>query len=512
MAIRSEEIPSLRRQAARQNKVIDCAARNNNGGIMRQSAVQRSKRLTSLSASEMAAAIHSREIKPTTLVETHLERITQLNPQLNAFVHVDFDAARRQAKSAEAALESGEKLGPLHGVPLTIKSSIDVTGWPCTCGSRLRANYAAQNDAPLVSRLRRAGAILLGNTNTPEFLMAYETDNRLAGRTNNPWDLHRTPGGSSGGEAAAIAARCSAGGVGSDGGGSVRIPAHYSGICGLKPTPGRIPATGHFPESAGPFASLGVVGPMARTVGDVKLLFEIMAGPDDGDAMSAPVPLRIPLENEIRQLRVGFFEDDGRVPVTKETRAAVQAAAAALRASGHVVEQFLPGELESVRQIWWNLFARAGQLAFRPLYEGRETELSPILREFIAIVDAEPRFTIDEFLKTLLDRDAIRARFLRQMERYPILLCPVCAVPAFFHGERKWQIEGRTVEYLDAMSYSQWFNALGNPAVVVPVGRSPEGLPIGVQIVGRPFEEETVLAIAQEIESRCADLCDPPLE
>ncbi|HKF53448.1 MAG TPA: amidase [Candidatus Acidoferrales bacterium] len=476
-----------------------------------QEGAQTSKRkLTSLSATEMASAVRTREISPVSLVDAHLERISKLNPQLNAFVHVDFDGARQQAKTAEAALDSSAPLGPLHGVPISIKSSIDVAGWPCACGSRLRVNYVPENDAPLVSRLRSAGAILLGNTNAPEFLMAYETDNRLKGRSNNPWDLRRTPGGSSGGEAAAIAARCSAGGVGSDGGGSIRVPAHYSGICGLKPTPGRIPATGHFPESAGPFASMGVVGPMARTINDVKMLFEVMAGPDDGDPMSAPVPLHPPSEKSLQQLHIGFFEDDGRIPVTRETRAAVQCAAGCLQAKGYFVEEFVPDELELVRRIWWNLFGRAGQVALGSLYEGKEGELSPILKEFIGIVRAEPLLTLEEFMNTLIERDAVRTRFLRQMEKYPILICPVCAVPAFTHGERKWEIGGRTVEYLEAMSYCQWFNALGNPAAVVPVGRSPEGLPIGVQVIGRPYEDEAVLAIAQEIESSCGDLEEPP--
>ena len=234
----------------------------------------------------MAESIRAKKISPVQLVDAHLSRIGELNPKLNAFVTVDVERARAQARSAEASLGSAIKsnsIGPLYGVPISIKSSIDVAGLPCECGSVLRKGYIPSEDAPLVARLRAAGAVILGNTNVPEFLMAYETDNLLYGRTNNPWNLSCTPGGSSGGEAAAIATGCSAGGVGSDGGGSIRIPAHYSGICGLKPTPGRIPSRAHYPASAGPFAQLGVVGPMARRISDVQKLFEAMAGPDPGD-------------------------------------------------------------------------------------------------------------------------------------------------------------------------------------------------------------------------------------
>ena len=267
----------------------------------------------------MAERVRAGEISPVELVEAHLARIERLNPKLNAFANVDAERARARAKAAEsAAAAPGGKnaLGSLHGVPVTVKSSIDVAGLPCECGSVLRKGNTPETDAPLVARLRGAGAIILGNTNVPEFLMAYESDNSMYGRVNNPWDLARTAGGSSGGESAAIAAGCSAGGVGSDGGGSIRIPAHFTGICGLKPTPGRIPSTGHFPGSAGPFAYLGVVGPMARTVRDVERLFEVMAGPDPGDPSSAPVGIRRWKDDEIRRLRVGYFEDDGPSPVT----------------------------------------------------------------------------------------------------------------------------------------------------------------------------------------------------
>jgi len=209
---------------------------------------------------EITVSIHSKRISPVEIVDAHLRRIESLQPKLNAFVHLDAGAARAQARAAEAAVTQNQLLGPLHGVPLTVKCCIDVAGWPCPAGSLLRKDYIPRADAPLVSRLKAAGAIFLGNTNTPEFLMAYETNNLLNGKTSNPWNLAYSSGGSSGGEAAAIAAGCSMGGVGSDGGGSIRVPAHFCGICGLKPTPGRISSTGHFPSGAGAFGWIGVVG------------------------------------------------------------------------------------------------------------------------------------------------------------------------------------------------------------------------------------------------------------
>src|SRR5438034_1327557 len=268
--------------------------------------------ITRLPAWQMAARIRDRQFTVAELIDAHFQQIHRLNPKLNAFVSIDEENARRQARLADEAVASNASLGPLHGVPVTIKSSIDVAGLLCEAGTRLRAGHIAESDAPLVSRLKAAGAVILGNTTVPEFLMAWETRSALYGTTNNPWNLDRTPGGSSGGEAAAIAACCSAAGIGSDGGGSIRLPAHFSGICGLKPTPGRIPATGHFPPSVGPFALLGVVGPMARTVRDLQLVFNAIAGPDNGDPNAAPVPLGAFDETLPRQTRIGYFEDDGR--------------------------------------------------------------------------------------------------------------------------------------------------------------------------------------------------------
>jgi Asp-tRNA(Asn)/Glu-tRNA(Gln) amidotransferase A subunit family amidase len=467
-----------------------------------------------LSLCEMAGALRSKRLSSRQLVDAHIARIEQVNPKLNAFIHTDFEFARKQAASADEILRSSTEtrhIGPLHGVPISIKSSIDVAGFPCECGSTLRRGYVAPSDAPLVARLRAAGAIILGNTNAPECLMAWETDNLLYGRTNNPWDLERTPGGSSGGEAAAIAAGCSAGGVGSDGGGSIRVPAHFSGICGLKPTPGRIPSTGHYPGSAGPFAQLGVVGPIARTIADVTKLLEVMAGPDPGDPCAAPVPLRTWSANKIRSLRIGYFAEHDFAAVTPETASAVRNAADALRQQGFEVFEWRPENFDRAWRLWWNLFGRAGQMAFSPMLDGREAELSPILRDFRARVAAEPDLTATELLNTTLERDVLRGRFLAKMEELPILICPVCSIPAFRHGEREWTVQGKRLEYLEAMAYSQWFNVLGCPGAVVPVSQSAEGLPIGVQIVGRPWEEEAVLAVAARIEKASGGFRCPPI-
>src|SRR5215472_8645528 len=396
--------------------------------------------LTLAPALDIARHIREKTISPLELAELHLAKIERLNPKLNAFVQVDPDGVRRRARAAEAAVMNGQTLGPLHGIPISIKSSIDVAGLRCEAGTRLRAAYMATHDAPSVARLRAAGAIVFGVTNTPELLMAWETDNLLYHRTNSPWDLDRTPGGSSGGEAAAIASGMSAAGVGSDGGGSIRVPAHFSGICGLKPTPGRIPATGHFPESGGPFALVGVVGPMGRTARDLKTLFEVMQGPDDGDTCAAPVPLRWPTLDEIKRLRIGYFEDDGRTPVTPEIRAALRSAGDALSRAGFQVEPFRPQGLEEARVVWKKFFVKMGGMLLNPMFEGEEQKQSPILKQFLGWSDAEPSLSGPAVLDAWIARDVLRAKFRAQMQQYPILLCPPAAIPAFHHGERTWSI------------------------------------------------------------------------
>jgi Asp-tRNA(Asn)/Glu-tRNA(Gln) amidotransferase A subunit family amidase len=460
--------------------------------------------VTTLPAHEIARLVARREVSPVEVVDAHLERIEALNPALNAFVFVDADGARAAARAAERAVARGEPLGPLHGVPLSIKSSISVAGMPWETGSPLRRGVRGQRDATLVRRAREAGAIVLGVTNVAESLMAWETDNAVYGRSSNPWDPGRTPGGSSGGESAAIAAGLSAGGVGSDGGGSIRVPAHFTGIVGLKPTPGRVPATGHFPPCGGPFALTGVVGPMARTVDDVALLLSVMAGPDIGDPNAHPVPLERPDQaggwGLAAGVRVGWFEDDGRTPVEPAIRHAVRRAADVLSRAGYDVVPFRPEGLEEARELWWEIFGRALRLLLEPMIAGHEHEVHPNLPQFLEWTRQIPKLTAERLLEVEIARDALRARVLEQMAETPVLLCPVSAVCAFRHGERAWTIGGREVQYLDAWSYCAWFNLLQNPAVSVPAGFTPEGLPVGVQVVARHWDEMTALAVARAIE------------
>jgi len=461
--------------------------------------------------SGIAKKIRSKKISPCEVVDAHLRRAAELHPRLNAFVHIDEAGARKQAQASQRSVLDGDLLGPLHGVPLTIKSCIDVTDWPCAAGSLLRKENQPNSDAVLVRRLRKAGAILLGNTNTPEFLMAYETDNRISGKTSNPWNTEYSSGGSSGGEAAAIASGCSAGGVGSDGGGSIRVPAHFCGICGLKPTPGRIPPTGHYPSGNSAFGWLGVVGPMARTVRDLKILFEVLHGPDAGDALSSPVQVFETAASAPGKLRIGILEGDGLGSVTPETQLAVRHAAQLLAYQGFIVEPLRLNNLERVLELWWFFFGSVISELFAEEVRCREGLLSPIFCDYLEAARASsptPSITMERFVAMCIVRDRQRASILEAMRDVPILLSPVCAAPAFRHGKGNWKTgEG----YRDTMRHSQWLNLAGFPGVSVPMGISPEGLPIGVQLIGRGYEDELVLSVAERLESARGAWQPPPL-
>ena len=456
----------------------------------------------------MASLVRDREVSPVELVDLHLRQIEKVNPQINALVAVFAYQARRHAQLAELQVRRGEPLGLLHGVPLTIKDSFDMAGEPTLCGSRFRLGHRAAEDAAAVARLRAAGAVLLAKTNCPEMLFNYETDNHLTGRTNNPWDVERTAGGSSGGEGAAIATFCSAGGIGSDGGGSIRVPAHCCGIAGLKPTPGRISAAGHYPVCGHPSGLLGVAGPLARSAQDLRLLFAALAGYDSQDPFSAPVPLRTP---ELSGLRCGLLEQFYDVPVQPAVRAAVRRAATMLEHIGIPVEPLRPAGLERAPNLWWFFFGRLPAPGLHAMIAGREPDAHWTLTEFLTKALSEAPPTPDKLLANLAARDRMRASLLRQMEQFQVLLLPVCGVPAWRHRERRWPTPEKTIGQFEAMMPVTLFNLLGLPALAIPFGQSEEGLPIAVQLAGRPYEEELLLEVAVRLELARGPFPAPPL-
>ena len=459
-------------------------------------------------ARQLVAAVAGGDISAVEVVHAHLDRIAALDPQLHAFVDVDAERALAAARSQDDAAASGQGRGPLGGVPVTVKSAIEVAGLRCETGSPSRRGVLAASDAVVVARLRAAGAIVLGTTNVAEMLMGYETVNPLHGRTANPWDLARTPGGSSGGESAAIAAGCSAAGIGSDGGGSIRVPAHFTGICGLKPTPGRIPSTGHQPACLGPFSLIGVVGPMARTVGDLDLLYRVTAGWDPVDPLATPLAADVGI-GDGDDWCVGWFDSHPAVPVSRETAATVQAAVAGLAAQGVAVEPWSPAVLDPATGLWYVFFCEVGGQLLASVLGASARDL-PILAAYANEAPERPALSAARLTDAWIERDLARAAVLEAMTRHRVLVCPVTSTPAFGHDERRWDVDGRSVGYLEAMRFTQWFNVLGLPAVVVPAGRSAEGLPIGVQVVGRPFEETRVLAVAARIEAACGGYRPPP--
>jgi Asp-tRNA(Asn)/Glu-tRNA(Gln) amidotransferase A subunit family amidase len=448
--------------------------------------------LTAESLTRLVELIRTRRASPVEIAAAYLEQIDKLNPSLNAVVTIAPDVMD-QARVAEAAVMRGDNLGALHGVPITIKDTIETAGLRTTSGSALRTTFIPEHDAPAVARLKAAGAIILGKTNAAEMAMDYTAENPVFGRTNNPYDLSRTPGGSSGGEAAAIASCMSAGGLGSDLAGSIRIPSHFCGIAGLKPTTGRVPGGGQFPPSIGPYSLGAVIGPMARRVEDLQTLYDVLA---DEHTSSSLVAAR----DHLKGSRVAWYTDDGVAPVTDETHRAVEAAARALAEAGLLIEECRPPHVERGLDLWLNLFSRASVVQLREVYKGHEQEAGSFVSWRLATADKSPAPTLDEYITNWMQRDRLRAELLDWMETTPFIVAPVGATNALKHDSQKVTVEGRTMSSFRAFSYAQTFNVFDLPALTVVAGRSSDCLPIGVQIVGRPHAEEDILAAASIVE------------
>ena len=450
--------------------------------------------LAFMPASELSAAIRAKRVSPVEVVKAVLDRIERLNPRLNAYCTVTAESARREAAAAEAAVMRGDALGPLHGVPVSVKDLVITRGVRTTFGSRIYENNVPQEDAPLVERLKAAGAILVGKTTTPEFGWKGVTDSPLLGITRNPWNPERTPGGSSGGAGAAVAAGLAPLAVGTDGGGSIRIPGSFCGVFGLKPTYGVIPV---YPASA--TGTLSHAGPMTRTVRDAALMLQVMAGPDDRDPLSFPLEgmdFVAGLEGEIHGLRVAWSPTLGYAVVDPEVRSVTEAAAKRFSGLGCQVEE-VNRVFDDPDRIWAPLF-----------YAGIAARLDDFLAEWrertdpglVQIVEEGRRISAVQFAKASFARATFTEAVRKFFSQYDLLLTPTLAVPPFAVGLE--QPPNRPAgSRLAWVAFTYPFNLTGQPAATLPCGFTRDGLPIGLQIVGRRLADATVLRAAAAYEA-----------
>lgn len=445
---------------------------------------------------ELATAVKNREVTVKALVRQYLDRIEMVNPALNAVISLNAETAMKQAERTDLALAGGETPGPLFGVPMTIKDSLDTYDMITTWGTEGRHAVRPGADATCVARLRDAGAILLGKTNTPEFTLSFKTDNLLFGRTNNPYNLSRTPGGSSGGAAAIIAAGASPFDVGTDTGGSIRLPAHFCGIAGIKPTTGRVPCTGNALPSTGLLAPLSQPGPMANSVDDLAILLGIMHGPDNIDPHGIDAPLLDYQAVDINRLKIGYHADNGIKTPDEAIVNAIHEVTGLLRGTAITVSEARPTGIEMAGFVYARLFvADQGDLVDTLVDDCRTSTPSPVIAEMLN--GRAPGLSASEFAQTITLWHNYQSSMLSYFNDFDLLICPVNAHTAIPH---------ETPEDFAAYSYTTAFNLTGWPSVVIRAGTDGDGMPVGIQIVGRPFREDQCLAAAAWIESKLAEI------
>lgn len=450
-------------------------------------------------ATSLAACIAGGYVSSRDVVQAHLDRIAEVNPQINAIVTLRAEAALREADLADEKVGGGAEVGLLHGVPFTVKDALDTADIPTQRGTKLFAGFIPDSDATAVARFKSAGAILVAKTNLPEFSAWTETDNLVTGRTNNPWNLDRTPGGSSGGEAAALAAGMSPIGIGSDVAISLRGPAALTGVVALKATHGRIPYTGHFPTAT---SAWWHVGPMARTVRDVALGYDILSGPDGVDGYAVHAPHTGPATSRVagQTIRVGWVSDEAFAPVDPEVTAAVVRAAGQLAELGCHVEQVRVPFVEEARPLETLMTLVNGELTpyVKRLAAGREDQLSSIGAEIVQMSDP----TFGDVLAARSRAESLRSAFAGYFRRFDVLLCPVTPITAPPHAMARLEVDGVEVPSTHVMDATSVFNLTGLPALSVPYAFSSEELPIGIQLVAKWFDESTILRLGGLLERR----------
>jgi len=448
-------------------------------------------------ATKLAELIRTKEVSPVEVVQAHLDRIAAVNPKINAIVTLA-DGALNAAKAAEAAVLAGDELGPLHGVPFTVKDSIDTADVATQRGSPIFKGRVPDVDATSVARMKKAGGILLAKTNLPEFSYWIESDNLLSGRSNNPWDVTRTPGGSSGGESAAIAAGMSPIGLGTDLAISVRGPAAQTGITSMKATHGRVPMTGIWPRAPRRFWH---VGPMARSVRDIALAFSQLVGPDGQDAFAtSTVQFDAGIGRQpYRQLRVGWMVGPGFGPVDPEVAATVKAAAEALKDIGVFVEQVSIPALE--RDFPLDVFNRLHVMEMKPAFAeataGHEDEMYKMAKTMLSLPDT----SMKDYINAEQAVERLRDGYADYFSRYDALITHVLPIPAHKHGVEEFKIDGQTVDATYLQGATVPLNVTGLPGLSMRFGTSKEGLPINVQVVGKWQAESTILHLASLLES-----------